>query len=324
MSATRSLPGAAGVPSAPRLFFSYRWSIPACTCRLAGGRFGPRPRTSVPGHATSRVLTAGACAIAQSRYTNARVPAAHTPAPSMDVVFGSSSAFAQTVPKPQLIRSSTPPPGEMAALIHAFDWSKSGIGPMARWPESLRTAVNLALGSRFPMLVWCGPDLLMIYNDAYRQLIGDKHPVALGSPGKEALAEIWHIVGPMLQGVMETGEATWAASEMFLLDRHGYAEECYFTFSLSPIVDERGRVAGVFTPVTEMTEKVIGERRLKTLHDLGVWGTRAADAHGACALAAGVLEGNLRDVPFALIYMADPDRSVARLAASAAISREAE
>src|SRR5579872_3472029 len=125
--------------------------------------------------------------------------------------------------------------GEMGAIMRSLDWSQTPLGPVGQWPQSLRTSVNTCLNSRFAILIWWGPDLVMLYNDAYRQIIGAKHPAALGHPGRECWPEIWHIIGPMLEGVMQRGEATWSDDLLLMLERSGYPEECYFTFSYSPI-----------------------------------------------------------------------------------------
>jgi hypothetical protein len=208
--------------------------------------------------------------------------------------------------------------GKMGSLIRALDWSKTPLGPVQTWPQSLKTSVSICLNSRFPVLIWWGPELVKIYNDAYVELIGTKHPKALGCPGREVWPEIWDTIGPLLANVMERGEATWADDLLLMLERNGYAEECYFTFSYSPIRDESGGIGGVFTPVVETTEKVIGERRLRTLRDLAtVRSTRARDAEEACVKAARGLAGNPYDLPFAAIYMFDEDRWSAGLAASA-------
>ena len=208
--------------------------------------------------------------------------------------------------------------GELGACVRALNWSKTPLGPVAQWPQSLKTSVSICLNSRFPVLIWWGPELVKIYNDAYRPLIGTKHPWALGSPGREVWPEIWDIIGPMLSQVMERGEATASNDLLLLLERNGYGEECYFSFSYSPIRDESGRVGGVFTPVAETTERVIGERRLRTLRDLAaVSGTQSKNANGACIAAARVLSENPYDLPFAAIYMFGAKRTHATLAANA-------
>ena len=208
--------------------------------------------------------------------------------------------------------------GTMGSLIRALDWSKTPLGPVEAWPQSLKTSVSICLNSRFPVLIWWGPELVKIYNDAYVELIGSKHPKALGRPGREVWPEIWVTIGPMLEGVMERGEATWADDLLLMLERNGYAEECYFTFSYSPIRDESGGIGGIFTPVVETTEKVVGERRLLTLRDLATTrSNRSRNAEEACAKAAQVLAANPQDLPFAAIYLFDPNPFGAHLAAAA-------
>src|SRR5215831_9257921 len=128
--------------------------------------------------------------------------------------------------------------GEMGAYMRAFDWSTSPIGPVENWPQSLRTSVSICLNSRFAILIWWGPELVMLYNDAYREIIGSKHPAALGMPGRNCFPEIWQIIGPMLNNVLSLGQATRSVDLPLYLERHGYPEECYFTFSYSPIRDE--------------------------------------------------------------------------------------
>src|SRR5436190_20237985 len=101
--------------------------------------------------------------------------------------------------------------GEMGRLMRGHDWAATALGPVAQWPQSLRTAVSICLASHFPMLIWWGPQLVKIYNDAYRPMMGTKHPQALGQPGRECWTEIWDILGPMLEGVLSQGEACWSA-----------------------------------------------------------------------------------------------------------------
>jgi PAS fold len=209
--------------------------------------------------------------------------------------------------------------GDMGALMRTTDWSQTALGPVADWPQSLRTSVGLCLACAFPILVWWGPDLIMLYNDDYRAIIGRKHPRALGRPGRECWREIWHIIGPMLESVLRTGEATRAEDLPLLLETEGYPEERYFSFSFSPIRDEGGFVRGVFTPAKETTDKIIRERRLRTLRDLAAHMPQARDVETVCRLGAEVLAANPCDVPFALLYRASADGGAARLAASAGI-----
>src|SRR4051794_15605113 len=205
--------------------------------------------------------------------------------------------------------------GEMGAAIRALDWARTPIGPLERWPPELRTAVDICLSSRFPILIWWGPQLVKLYNDDYARILGAKHPRALGRPGREVWPEIWHIIGPMLDGVLERSEATWSDDQLLLLARRGYEEECYFTFSYSPIHAARGGVGGVFCAVHETTERVLGEWRLRTLGTLAER-TSAARTPGAAAHAAmAALETNADDVPFAVLYGRDPGAGGATMAA---------
>jgi signal transduction histidine kinase len=193
--------------------------------------------------------------------------------------------------------------GEMGVLMRALDWSKSPLGPVEGWPQSLRTIVSTCLNSRFPILVWWGPKLVKLYNDAYRDILGAKHPSALGRPGREVWPEIWNLIGPMLNSVTSRGEATWSENIMLPLHRNGFAEECYFTFSYSPIRDEGGGIGGIFTAVTETTGQVLSERRLRTLRDLGERVSGNVDRQRLCAATQEVLRANRADLPFSILHL---------------------
>jgi hypothetical protein len=208
----------------------------------------------------------------------------------------------------------------MGARMRAFDWSTTALGPAEAWPQSLKTSVSTCLNSRFAILIWWGKDLTKLYNDAYVPILGHKHPRALGAPGREVWPEIWHIIGPMLEGVMERGEATWADNLLLELERDGYPEECYFTFSYSPIRDELGNVTGIFTPVQETTAQVVGERRLRTLRDLAdaARTANAQDTAEVCRAAARVMAANSHDIPCAALYTFTPEGD-AELTASAGV-----
>lgn len=194
---------------------------------------------------------------------------------------------------------------EMAGRMRAHPWADSGTGDPDTWPAALRTAVRICLTSRFPMIVWWGEELRFLYNDAYLPLLGSKHP-ALDKPGERVWPEIWHTIGPMLRSVMESGEATWSEDLLLPMDRHGYWEETYWTYSYSPLHDDDGVVRGVFTAVTDTTERVVGERRLAVLQDLGAQAGNARSAAEACDLVAAVLGRAGADVPFAAIHLCPP------------------
>src|SRR5690348_16633905 len=124
--------------------------------------------------------------------------------------------------------------GETGALMRGLDWSRTPLGPPDGWPASLRTAVSICLTSGFPICLWWGEELTLLYNDPYLSVLGDKHPAAMGRRGEAVWAEIWDVIGPMLHGVMATGEATWSQNQRLYINRSGYAEEAYFTFSYGP------------------------------------------------------------------------------------------
>ena len=205
---------------------------------------------------------------------------------------------------------------EMGERIRALDWSRTPLGPVERWPQSLRSALSICLGSRFPIVLYWGAERIVLYNDAYAEILGKKHPWALGRPCREVWSEIWHVIAPMLDGVVAAGEATWSEDQLLFLERGGYPEECYFSFSFSPVRGEGGEVEGVFTAVIESTRRVLGERRLRTLRDLGARAALAQGEASAWRAAAGAAADNPADLSFALLYRADAEGSVAHLAAA--------
>ncbi|HEX5109781.1 MAG TPA: ATP-binding protein [Vicinamibacterales bacterium] len=219
-----------------------------------------------------------------------------------------------------MIEAVFPGNTEMARRMRALDWSTTPFGPVEQWPQSLRTSVATCLDCAFPIVLWWGPELAILYNDEYRPMLGPaKHPAALGVPGAQVWSEIWDVIAPMLSQVYERGEATRSRDLLLHIDR-GYSEEAYFSFSYSPIRDEAGKVAGIFCPVIETTEKIIGERRLRTLRDLAARCKGAESEQSACEAAAALLAANPHDVPFALIYRVDEKQSSATLKAVAGIA----
>ncbi|MEW6494760.1 MAG: ATP-binding protein, partial [Cyanobacteriota bacterium] len=197
--------------------------------------------------------------------------------------------------------------GEMGALMRAFDWSKTPVGAIASWSPSLRTTVSLLLASRYPMTLIWGPDLIQFYNDGYMQLLGSKHPSALGRPHRETFPEVLDTVGPMIESVMTTGVPNWEPEQLLVLEREGYLEECYFTLSYSPACDEMGQIAGMLCVCSETTQKVLGERRLRLLRDLASRTSEARTLEVACQDITDAIAEHPFDVPFALIYLREPD-----------------
>ncbi|MDN4054085.1 PAS domain-containing protein [Massilia sp. YIM B02763] len=149
--------------------------------------------------------------------------------------------------------------GELGAMMRAHDWSASPLGDPRGWPQALRTVVALMLNSKFPMFVAWGEQLGFLYNDSYREVLGDKHPASLGRPFHDIWAEIWHDIGPMVERALQ-GEATYADRMYLVMNRHGYEEPTWFTFSYSPVRNEDGVVAGMYCACVEVTEQVLAEK----------------------------------------------------------------
>ena len=195
--------------------------------------------------------------------------------------------------------------GEMGAMMRAYDWARSPLGPPETWPDALRMAVSLCLGSRFPILLMWGDDLITLYNDAWRPVAGArKHPSGFARPVSESWSEIWDTVGPQLQAVLREGTATWARDLPLFVDRYGYLEETFFSYSYSPIRDADGRIGGVFTAVYETTDQVLSQRRLDLLRQLAEATADRRSVAEVAQAAAAVLTGQPEAV-FSAIYLVD-------------------
>lgn len=196
--------------------------------------------------------------------------------------------------------------GEMGPAIAAHNWACGPLGPVEEWPATLRSAVGMCVSSRFPIALWWGPELVMIYNDAYRPVLGEnKHPQALGAPGRTVWPEVWDVIGPMLNGVLAGHGATWSEDQLLHLNRNGFLEECYFTFSYSPILVESGVIRGVLCAVTETTERVIAARRLETLLALSGELSALGAPEDVAERAAAILESDAADIPGVAIHRMD-------------------
>lgn len=161
--------------------------------------------------------------------------------------------------------------GEMGALMRAQDWSSSPLGVPENWPQSLRAVVSLMLNSRYPMFLAWGPQLAFLYNDGYRPIFGAKHPDAIGRPFAEVWSEIWADIKPLVDRAL-AGEATFNENMHLVMQRNGFPEDTWYTFSYSPVRDETGGVGGMFCACQETTAQVLAERRLASenerLHQL--------------------------------------------------------
>ncbi len=211
-----------------------------------------------------------------------------------------------SVPQPPTLEPTFPGTGEMATLMRAFDWAHTPLGSPATWPLSLRTVVRVMLTSRYAMWMGWGPGLTFLYNDAYgRMTLGSKHPWALGRPSQEVWAEIWPQIGPRIESVLHTGQATWDEALLLFLERSGYPEETYHTFSYSPLTDDEGLTQGHLCVVTEETERVIGERRLALLRDVAAAIARTNTEQELLSAIEGTLAQHGRDLPFSSIYLTE-------------------
>src|SRR5438270_3373724 len=204
--------------------------------------------------------------------------------------------------------------GEMGKLVRSMDWGATPLGPIESWPQSLRTTVSLCLASNFPISLAWGPQHVQIYNDGYWPICGGKHPNSMGQDFSECWASAWPAIGAAFERAL-SGETSYLENQRMFLDRNGYLEETFFTFSFSPIRDETGGVGGLFHPVTETTAKMLAERRTRALRDLGAHASKARTSEEALALAAETLSELELDVPFALFYLLGSEGANARLIA---------
>jgi PAS domain S-box-containing protein len=191
----------------------------------------------------------------------------------------------------------------MARRIRSFDWANHPLGAFDEWPPHLRTVLRTMLSSRYAMWLGWGPDLHFFWNDAYLPTIGDKERWALGAPARQVWEEIWPEIGPRAEWVVRTGEATWDESLLLFLARNGMREETYHTFSYSPVTDDDGAIGGLLCVVTEDTERVVGERRLALLHELGADIAAARSEQELLSVVTERLELRPGDLPFALVYL---------------------
>jgi signal transduction histidine kinase len=212
-------------------------------------------------------------------------------------------------------------PGELGRLIRGFDWAATPLGPLAAWPQSLRTAVSLILNARHPMWIGWGPDATFLYNDAYIDVLGAaKHPWALGRPAAEVWSEIWDVCGPLADKVFMRAESTFVDAVQLFMRRGDFLEETWYSFSYSPIVDESGRVGGLFCPSSDLSASTLNARRLATLSRLSADALRQQTVPAAAAIAIATLADNPADLPFALLYLVD-DAAAVDAAGSAPLAR---
>jgi len=235
------------------------------------------------------------------------------------------------MPKPQASKSRDPSldflsdDTETARLILEHDWASTPLGHPSKWSASLRMIVRFMLANRFPHLLWWGPDYIQIYNDHYIPILGSKHPVqAMGKPFRECWSEVYDILEPLVDTPFNGGPATWTEDIELIVRRHGFPEESHFMFAYSAVPDDtapRG-IGGVLATVHEITEKVITERRVKILSELGSGVADAKIDEQACVQAMEVLARHPKDVPFALLYLLDERGRELELISTTGIAHE--
>jgi signal transduction histidine kinase len=212
--------------------------------------------------------------------------------------------------------------GQMAKFIRGFDWSKTALGPIDSWPQSLRTTVSLVQASNSPISLSWGRGHVQIYNDGYWPICGAKHPGSMGQDFRECWASAFPVIGDAYRSAW-AGRSAYLEKMRMFLDRRGALEETCFTFSFSPITDESGRIGGLFHPVTELTGQMLSERRTRALHDLASRTGRARSAAEALALSVAAFADDDLDLPFVLLYVVGDDL-VARLAAQSGLDVRAD
>lgn len=214
--------------------------------------------------------------------------------------------------------------GEMGELIRQKDWGLTAVGDPANWPQSLRTTLNILLNSKFPMFLWWGEELICFYNDAYRPSLGinGKHPGILGKPAKEAWTEIWDIIEPLIDKVLNGEGATWSENQLIPIYRNGKIEDVYWTFSYSPVYDEDIKPAGVLVTCYETTKEIKAFEQIKESRnelafaidaaDLGTWDMNPATGKFVCNERVkewfGLPSGNEIDLALALERISEEER----------------
>jgi PAS domain S-box-containing protein len=208
--------------------------------------------------------------------------------------------------------------GEMGDLMQAYDWSEHPLGPPSQWPQSLQTGIRMMLLSGFPMFIWWSEEFYMFHNDAYLPALGKKHPEALGASARKMWAEIWSELGVVAEKVLKEGSQFNAEDLIVLLDRKGFIEETYWTFSYSPMPKDDGSTGGIFCACTEVTGKVLGRRRLSTIKEIADTSTQLMTIEQACQQTSDIIATGHNDSPYNLIYLLNEKGTQARLAGKSA------
>ncbi|KAI0204626.1 histidine kinase [Astrocystis sublimbata] len=209
------------------------------------------------------------------------------------------------VPQPSFDWTRIPLTPDLPEHIHfarTRDWASTPLGPMAEWTAELRTISNLVMGSPHPAALYWGPEYTVIYNEAYVALAGNKHPEMMGASYQVAWAELWDEIRPVFESACESGQATMKNDDRFIMHRHGFNEEAFFSWSIVPLVGEDGNVVGLYNPAFENTRRKLAERMMLTLREVGEKTALARDIKGFWTQVNKGLETNEDDVPFNLVY----------------------
>ncbi len=174
-------------------------------------------------------------------------------------------------------------------MVRDHDWASTSVGSADQWPVGLRAAVSMVMASQFPMLVVWGPQLVKIYNDGYRAILGEKHPAALGAPVAEVWPEIWHVIGPQFHSVLSSGAPTWSEHQSLVIERTGFFEEAFFTYSYSALYDDDGSIGGVLDVVSETTREVVSLARLNAALQLNDSLVGASEVTDVCLASVAAL-----------------------------------
>ncbi|KAJ3176503.1 hypothetical protein HDU87_005197 [Geranomyces variabilis] len=191
---------------------------------------------------------------------------------------------------------------DMHRLTAEYPWETTQLGPLSSWSDSQLAAVSLVLNAEIPMILFWGKAGYVFYNVAYIPFLGEKHPAALGKPGKRVWLEIWDFIGPLLARVFD-GIVEFVTDQLLLINRNSYEEETYFTWSYSPVVDNDGNIAGAITPVLETTDGILYKRRLRTLHALSYQMGKSCSVDVALEVAATIFDKECADIPVCGLYI---------------------
>ena len=231
-----------------------------------------------------------------------------------------SRLYTDRVPAPDLLSDVFAGGGELGDRMRGFAWADTALGPVDSWPQSLRTCVRIILTSSQPMFVWWGDQLINLYNDAYCSILAGKHPWALGRPAAEVWREIWSDVEPRATHAMRENRGTFDEALLLIMERSGYREETYYTFSYSPVPGDRGGPGGILCANSSDTQRILGERQQALLREVSATAVEARTTTEVCDRIALALATNPRDLPFALLYAVNAD-DTAELCARVGIER---